>query len=210
MNLFSCFTKEELLSFLSSPGASINEYGKNEIIHIQNEKCTATDIILDGKLSILKINEKGDVLTIGTFTNGDILGANLLFAKSNYYPMTVTSNTKSVLLRINKDLILDMGKRNMDFMVGFIEEISDKALILTEKIDSISFKTIRQKIIDYLKYEQSLQGSTSIKMSLTKKELSERFGIERTSLSRELNKMRKEGLLNFNSKTINIIRSDDL
>lgn len=39
---------------------------------------------------------------------------------------------------------------------------------------------------------------------MSKKEMAERFGIQRPSLSRELNKMRKDGLLEYDAKTITI------
>jgi len=65
-------------------------------------------------------------------------------------------------------------------------------------------KTIRQSIIDFLLYEHHVQESTKIKLNMTKKELAEKIGAQRTSLSRELTKMRNDGLIDFNSKFIYI------
>ena len=43
---------------------------------------------------------------------------------------------------------------------------------------------------------------------MTKKELAERLGIQRTSLSRELNKMKKDGLVDYNTHSITICDFD--
>lgn len=162
------------------------------------------DIVLDGRISVQKIDENGNVLKITTFFDGDILGANLLFSHRNSYPMTVVSESKAVVLHMYKELILDLSQRNVSFMVRLMTLISDRTLVLTDKIDAISLKTIRQCIIDYLKYEYYLQKNKVIQLNISKKELAERLGIQRTSLNRELNKMRKDGLIEYNARTITL------
>ncbi len=162
------------------------------------------DIILEGKVSIQKIDEEGNILRVAVFSSGEILGANLLFSSSNSYPMFVVSESKTIILQAGRDLILKLSRNNTAFTAGLLTVVSNKTRILTEKIDTISFKTIRQRIIDFLKYEHYIQKSREIKLNDTKKDLAERMGIQRTSLSRELNKMRKEGLIEFTSRTITL------
>lgn len=168
------------------------------------------DIILEGQVSIQKIDEDGNVLTITVFSGEDILGANLIFSHRNFYPMTVIAESKAIILHIYKELILELSKTNMNFMVGLLRVISDKALVLTDKIDAISLKTIRQRITDFLKYEYHIQKSEVIELNISKKDLAKRLGIQRTSLSRELNKMRKDGLLEYDAKTITLKNVDGI
>ena len=166
------------------------------------------DIVLNGKVAVQKIDEEGNILKIDTFSGGSLLGANLLFSSKNLYPMTVVAESQTVLLHIYKELVLELSQTNICFMKDLMREISDRTLLLTDKIDAISLKTIRQKIIDFLRYEYSLQKSDVLKMTISKKELAERFGIQRTSLIRELNKMRKDGFLVYDSRTITLKRPD--
>lgn len=165
---------------------------------------------MEGKVAVQKIDEEGSILKISVFTGGSILGANLLFSSRNFYPMTVIAESEVVVLHIYKELILELGQTNVNFMAGLMTVISDRTLLLTDKIDAISLKTIRQRIIDFLKYEYSIQKSDTIKMPISKKDLAERFGIRRASLSRELSKMRKDGLLEFDARTITIKRIDTM
>lgn len=204
MDLFSEFSRNDLIEQFNSFYYRIKKYDKGQIIHIQNELCFSMDIILKGKLSVQKINEEGNILKLATFSDGDILGANLLFSNRNSYPMTVVSESKTVILHIYKELLLELSQNNTTFMANLLRIISNKTIVLTEKIDIISLKTIRQKVKDFLKYEYHIQKSNVIQLNISKKDLAERLGIQRTSLSRELNKMRTEGLIDYNSKTITI------
>ncbi|MGI6629905.1 MAG: Crp/Fnr family transcriptional regulator [Acetivibrionales bacterium] len=192
----------------SSSKYQINQYKKEQIIHIQNEICYTMDIILEGRVSVQKIDEDGNILKINVFSGGDILGANLLFSSRNSYPMTVVSESNTVILHIYKELILELSQTNLRFMIGLMTVISDRTLLLTDKIDAISLKTIRQRIIDFLRYEYYLQKSNILQLNISKKDLAERLGIQRTSLSRELNKMRRDGLLEYNARTITLKRID--
>lgn len=209
LNLFDGFSREQLTQLFRPSKYEIKKYDKGQIVHLQNEICRSMDIVLDGRLSVQKIDQDGNILKITVFSGGDILGANLIFSSSNSYPMTVVSETKSVVLHIYKELILELSQMNARFMVGLMTVISDKALVLTGKIDAISLKTIRQRICDFLKYEYHIQKDYIIKLEMTKKDLAERLGIQRTSLSRELNKMRKEGLLEYDARTI-VIKNHDI
>jgi len=192
----------------SSSKYKINQYNKGQIIHIQNEICYTIDIILEGRVSVQKIDEDGNILKINVFSGGDILGANLLFSSRNSYPMTVVSESNTVILHIYKELILELSQTNLRFMIGLMTVISDRTLLLTDKIDAISLKTIRQRIIDFLRYEYYLQKSNILQLNISKKDLAERLGIQRTSLSRELNKMRRDSLLEYNARTITLKRID--
>ncbi|MDY0236385.1 MAG: Crp/Fnr family transcriptional regulator [Gudongella sp.] len=210
LELFDDFTKEELSDFFKSSKYEIKKYTKDQIIHLQNEHCNTMDIILEGKVSIQKIDEQGNVFQITQFLGGDFFGANLIFSSRNSYPMTVVSESNVTVLSMYKELIIMLGQSNTKFLLGFLSAVSDITLVLTDKIESMSLKTIRQKIFDFLKYEYSLKKNPRIDLNFTKKEFAERLGIQRTSLSRELNKMRNEGLILFDSKSITIIKIDEL
>lgn len=204
LELFNDFTKEELADFFSSSKYRINQYSKDQIIHLQNEHCQTMDIILQGRVSIQKIDEQGNIFQIAQFLGGSFFGANLIFSSRNLYPMTVVAESDATVLSMSKELIILLGQSNTKFLLGFLSAVSDITLVLTDKIEAMSLKTIREKIFDFLKYEYSLKKHPKIYLDFTKKEFAERLGIQRTSLSRELNKMRGEGLIDFDAKTITI------
>ncbi|EYE87266.1 transcriptional regulator [Fervidicella metallireducens AeB] len=202
--LFDEFSAKELLNFFRAHNFIIAKYNKNSIIHFESEKCNYCDIILKGQVLVQKIDEKGNVLTVAEFKIGDSMGGNLLFSNYPYYPMSVIAKSDTEILHIPKDVMLQLCQTSQDFLVKFLTSISDKTAILTSKIKSISMKSIRESIIEFLNYEYYTQKRNKIKLNITKKELAERLGIQRTSLSRELNKMKKDGLIDYNAHSITI------
>lgn len=188
----------------SSSRFEIKKYRRDQIIHLQNEICSFIEIILEGRVAVQKFDKNGNVLTVNVLSAPDIIGAHLVFSTNNRYPMTITSATNTVILRLPKGLILEWSQLNLSFIEALLKAISDRILTLADTIKTISYKTIRQQIIAFLTYEYHIQKSLVIKLNYSKKQLAERLGVQRSSLSRELNKMRRDGLLEYDAKTITI------
>lgn len=202
---FRDFTKEDLKQVFEELKFEIKKYGKGEIIHLQNDKCNYIDFIISGQIMIQNIDENGNAFTITVFKEGDIIGANLIFSNRNIYPMSVIATSESKIIHMKKDSVLELCNLSKSFMLVLLTSISSNTLILTDKINAMAMKTIREALIDLLKFEYFIQKSNVIKFNMSKKELSERMGVRRSSLGRELNKMRKDGLIEFDSSTITII-----
>ncbi|KAF5029893.1 Crp/Fnr family transcriptional regulator [Acetobacterium wieringae] len=209
-SLFADFSNQALNQVFRAHYYEKREYQKDQVIHFQNECCRTMDLILSGRVAVQNLDSEGNVLTISIFQDGDVLGANLIFSSRNTYPMTVLAQSPAVILHLHQELILELCQMNRTFMIGLMKVISDKTLILSDKINAISMKTIRQCIIDFLRYESRIQKSQIVRLPSSKKELAQRFGIQRSSLSRELNKMRQDGLIDFDAKTITIRNINNL
>lgn len=190
---------------LSKKTIKVRTYSKEEIVHFEGDVCTSIDIILSGQVVVERIDESGDLLTIAEFHPDDILGGNLVFSKNPYYPMTVTAKSATSLLVIQKDPLFELCSRDTEFMKAFFEYISDHALLLGDKIKHYVNRSIRESIVAFLKNENKLQSSHKILLRSTKKALADRIGVQRTSLSRELQKMKNEGLIEFDTVSITIV-----
>ena len=136
----------------------------------------------------------------------DILGGNLLFSKNPYYPMTILTKLPTDILEIDREALFELFCNNPIFLRTYLELTSDRAFILGDKIKHYINKTIRESIMNYLNYESKKQNSNHIKLNITKKALAERIGVQRTSLSRELAKMRKDGLILFDTDSITLLK----
>ncbi len=205
IDLIKSIKSEEIESYLSEGSCNITEYGKNNIVHFVGEFCSKLEIILSGKVVIERIDESGNLMTIADFYGGDVLGGNLMFSKNPYYPMTVTAKDATLILEINKTRLFQLFSDNHDFLKSYLEYVSDHTVILGDRIKHYVNRTIRESIISYLDYERKKQNSNIIKLNMTKKALAERIGVQRTSLSRELAKMREDGLIEFTPVSISLL-----
>ena len=205
IDLIKSINAQEIDSYMTEGSSKIIQYGKNNIVHFVGEVCLKLEVILSGKVVIERIDESGNLMTIAEFFGGDVLGGNLMFSKNPYYPMTVTAKEATLILEINKDRLFCLFTDNHEFLRSYLEYVSDHTVILGDRIKHYVNRTIRESIVSYLDYECKKQNSNIIRLSMTKKALAERIGVQRTSLSRELTKMREDGLIKYDSESIEII-----
>lgn len=205
IDLIESIGPEETALFLEQGSFKILEFHKNNIVHFVGEACSTLEIILSGKVVIERIDEAGNLMTIAEFFSGDVLGGNLMFSKNPYYPMTVTAKEPTVILEINKDRLFKLFSDNHAFLKHYLEYVADHTVILGDRIKHYVNKTIRESVTSYLDYEHKKQHSNRITLNMTKKALAERIGVQRTSLSRELAKMRQDGLIEFDAVSIELL-----
>ena len=202
--LFKSFTRKSLQEFFQTVNYRLTQYRKGSIIFIENETCNFLKIILVGVVQVQKIDSFGKILTIVDFHVGDSLGENLLFGDGNRFPMTEIAKTSTVLLRIPKEAVLHLCQQDKEFLIEFLRLISGKTYTLTGKLKQVTLKTIRQKICELLLEEYRKQGKLTINLKMSKKEWADRIGVQRPSLSRELIRMKEDGLIDYSRHDITI------
>lgn len=207
ITLLNTLEEQKISENLSNGNFKIISYKKNSVIHFADDICNKLEIILSGEVIVENIDESGNLLTVSKFSDNDILGGSLLFSKNPFYPMTVTTQSDTDILVINKEVLFDLFCHNPMFLREYLVLISDRAFILGNTIKHYVNKTIREKIVNYLNHEMKKQNSNCVKLNITKKALAERIGVQRTSLSRELAKMRKDGIIEFDAYFITILKN---
>ena len=205
IDLVKSFDANQLESLLQAKGNKVNSHERNNIVHFVGDICENLEIILSGEVAVERIDESGKLMTIAEFFDGDILGGNLLFSKNPCYPMTVTAKKATIILEISKRQLFYLFASSLDFLKSYLAYISDHSVILGDRIKHYVNRTIRECIISYLDYESKKQESSTIKLTISKKALAERIGVQRTSLSRELAKMRNEGLIEFDKNNRKLV-----
>ena len=197
---------EDIQAYVNEGSFRLVTYKKNTILHFEGEPCTSLEIILSGKVAVERIDQSGGLLAIAEFYSDDILGGNLLFSRNPCYPMTITAQQPSVIVGIKKDLLFEMFCKNPSFLRTYLEYVSDHAFILGDKIKHYVNRTIRESVLSFLNFESKKQGTNHIQLNMTKKALAEKIGVQRTSLSRELAKMKNDGLILFDTNSITILK----
>ncbi|MBN2899395.1 MAG: Crp/Fnr family transcriptional regulator [Clostridia bacterium] len=203
--ILSPFSPEEIKDFLETGKLKLVTYKKHAVIHFDGEVCNRVEVVIQGKVSVERIDMEGNLLTISEFQEGDILGGNVLFSSHPVYPMTVSAKEDAVVVEISKGVIFEWLTSNALFLRAYLEFVSDLTTILANKIRNTIQLPLRDKILNFLRGEVEVQGSFTIVLRQTKKALAEQLGVQRTSLSRELKKMSDEGLIRLDHKKITLL-----
>ena len=120
------------------------------------------------------------------------------------------STTDSKILFVNKNEILRLCVREERILENFVSLLSDKVFMLNNKVKSLAFKSVREKVINFILELQKNQQSELIKLKSSKEDIASYLGIPRPSLSRELIKLREDKLIEFYRASINILNLEAL
>ncbi|WP_297518725.1 Crp/Fnr family transcriptional regulator [uncultured Clostridium sp.] len=200
--LFASFSDEELQKLKSSNEYFIKSYKAEDVLFIEEEDCEHLSIILEGKVELQKLDSHGNILIVSSFETGNSFGEALLFGDRHLYPMSIVAKEKCTVIHIKKDCIFKLCTSNETFLKELLRLFSNKALILNSKLKQVSMKSLREMIAHFLVTKYNQTQDTTITTHMTKKEWSEKLGVRRPSLSRELIKMKLEGLIEYNRKEI--------
>ena len=118
--------------------------------------------------------------------------------------MNIYCTDDCVLLHISKSEVRELLKE-YDFVMEFVKSLSLNAQGMNQKIAMYTQKSLRENIMDYLTALSSEQKSKTVILPTSKKELADYFGVQRPSLFRELKRMKDEGLIEVDNKSITLL-----
>jgi len=203
--LLKALPEETIETCLATGTFSVKRYESNHIIHFVGDLCTHLELILAGKVVVDHMDEAGKLMTISEFDAGEILSGNLMFSSNPHYPMTITARQPSVILNIAGNQLIQLFLTHSGFLKAYLSFIADHTMILSNTIRYAVNQTIRERMVRFLNSEYQKQKTNPIQLKMSKKSIAERFGIQRTSLSRELAKMKQDGLIKYDAHQITLL-----
>ena len=181
---------------------------KNEIIASEADKTDYCIYILSGKAKSVTFNENGVETIINIKGKGDLFGLAEGYMNCPHYKSTLIATEKSTVIFFNRYRFLypceNRCPRHTILEKNLHKELALDNLELTNKIYTITKRTIREKILTYLKLMKEKTHSNYFDIPLNRQELANYLAVDRSALSIELSKMKKENLIDFNKNHFNL------
>ena len=207
--LFRGCTPQDLEEMLKNIPYYTKDYKKNEIIFHAGQKITSLGLILSGSVQVEKIDIVGSKSILGIFQKSEIFAESYACFNEQPIMVDVVARENSSIFFVNVQTLYsnsNNSKYNLILLQNLLRIASKKNQILSMRIFHTSPKTIRQKLFSYFAEQVKRQNSCHIMLPLDRQELADYLSIDRTALSKELGKLRDEGLIDFrkNDFTINV------
>ena len=209
-DLFKGLDIEEIEDILKNISFTKIKYRKGEIIAHEGEVCTSLGVILEGTIEMQRIYCNGKYIVIKKLSKGEVFGEALVFSERGFYPVTALAVNDCLIMYIKKEEVLSLCFQNKKILENFISLLSNKILMLNKKIKNISFKSIKEKVSNYILEESIIQNTDTISLNESKEDISAKLGMPRPSFSRELMRLKSLGIIDFNRTFIKIINKDEL
>lgn len=189
-------------------------YKKGEIAARWGEPMEGLGILLEGCLAVQKENTDGIRMIMHILAPGEMFGEMALFADERRWPATIAVQEDSVILFIPPDKIVGRCFQACYFhrqmTANMLKIISEKALRLNRKVEYLSIKGMREKLCTYFWELYKKNGKLIFLLPMNRTELADFLNVSRPSMSREMCRMRDEGLIDFHLSTIKILKLDQL
>jgi len=201
IELFSGMDTVELESMLGCIGARVAPIRKGVVVLLAGETPLYVGVILTGQLHVIRESYNGDRALIAVLSAGDIFAEALCCAGVTSSPVTVVSDTDSEIALLSFDRILktcanscSSHRKLIGNMLGLIAE---KNLRLQSHMEILELRSIRAKVTHYL---QSLATGhkREVVIPFNREELADYLCVERSALSHELMRMKRDGLIEYN------------
>ena len=108
-------------------------------------------------------------------------------------PVSVVANSPCRILFLS--LPSKGGSLPVAFYRNLLEITSCKNIALTQKIQHMSQKTTREKLLSYLSSQAQAAGSSDFSIPFARQGLADYLSVDRSALSAQLSSLRREGLL---------------
>jgi|SRR6056297_779404 len=211
MDFQTALIKNALFKGVDSPEKLFNPsdwdfklYDSGESVASTFDDCLNLSIIISGSVEIQNIYPSGKISSLKKLYSGDLFGESIIPGRIHSYPSDIVALEPTRLLLIRKSALLESIKRSDVLLDNYVGLLSKKLLMMNEKIKMLSLETLRKKISWFILEMYYEQNSLSVANPYNHDEMANLLGSQRPSISREISRMQKEGLIEYKRGTINI------
>lgn len=198
--------KGKLLKFLETSNFTYQK-GVN-IAYLFKDK-ESIGLVLSGSLDIIRIDYNGTRTIIETIYEEEILGTSLTSLLSNDYEIITREDTK--ILWLDYNVILGINDIKYTYYNQFIKNLLmialEKNTLKNERIEILTQKTIRNKLLEYFRIEALKNRSKIIYLKSTWQDLADYLAIDRCAMTRELKYLKEEGFISVKGRVITLLYS---
>jgi len=199
--LFAGVEEEDVFSMLSCLGARLRTYKKGEYVLRQGQNLSDILVLAEGGLHIQRDDYWGNRSILGHIGVGEIFGEAYASPESGALLNDVVAVENSSVFFFDVKRVITTCSSACRFHTLVVQNlffaISEKNRSLVQKLDYLSRRTTREKLISYLSEEAKKQNSAYFTIPFNRQQLADYLSVDRSAMSNELCKMRDDGLLEF-------------
>ena len=197
--LFQGITEEEMETLLGCLETTHGDYEKGEYVCRAGEGMKAMGMVLSGSVNIEQNDVWGNQSLVSHVEAGEVFGEVYACVPDEVLMVDVTAAEQTRVLFLDMKKLLTVCSSACSFhnrlSQNLVQVMARKNLTLSRKISHTAPKTIRGKLMSYLSYQVVKQGGYRFEIPFNRQQLADYLEVDRSAMSAELGKMRREGLV---------------
>lgn len=208
--LFEGIGPKDARAMLGCLGARTVEAARGASIFLEGSPAEYVGIVLSGAAQVLRDDFYGNRAIQAVLQPGELFGETFACAGLDRLPVAVEAAQPSRILLIRLRRITETCSNACEFhnrmVMNLLRAIAGKNLMLNAKIEITSRRTTREKLMAYLLNQAKRAGGSTFTIPLDRQGLADYLGVERSALSAEIGKLRREGVIESERSTFRLIQ----
>ena len=206
--LFQGIREHEIEAMLTCLSAEERTYGKDAYIYRAGDVTGRLGVVMEGAVNINKDDVGGNRNIIENIGGGQIFGETYACLKGEPLMVDVQASERSRILFMDVNRILTTCSSSCDFHNRLIRSLmyvlAGKNLMLTKKMDIITPKSLRERVMVYLSQESVKQGCRTVTVPFNRQQMADYLSVDRSALSAELSRMQRDGVISYEKNRFTI------
>lgn len=197
--LFDGIRREDLRSLMHCLQARTVTVRKGDPVFLEGDPAGFVGIVLEGAVQLVRYDYYGDRTVMGHARAGEVFGEAFACAGVETMPLSAYALQSASVLMLSFGKMLTVCSNACPFhnllVKNMMQLVAIRNLELSEKIRIMSRKTTKEKLVEYLLEQAKRSGSSEFTIPFDRQTLADYLGVERSAMSAELGKLKKEGVL---------------
>lgn len=197
--LFAGIDRENIFAMMGCIGGHTVTAEKNSPIFREGDPAVYVGLVLSGAVRMERADFNGNRSILALVGVGELFCETYACAGVAALPVSVIADERAEVLLMDCRRITTSCSGACGFHSRMIQNllrlVANRNLVYDQKIEITSRRTTREKLMTYLYSEAKRQGSPSFTIPYDRQELADYLEVDRSGLSAEISKLRKEGIL---------------
>lgn len=183
------------------------KFSKNVDILTKLKLDDSIGILIKGSAHIIKIDYNGNKTIVDELLENSIFSSKTLFISDSKYELITKSDTEIII--IDYPNLINNINNNTYYFNQFIKNLLSIVIDIinerNERIEILTKKSIRNKILEYLNIESKKHSSKNIYLPFSYTDLADYLAIDRCAMTREIKHLKEEGFIKIDDKRITLL-----
>lgn len=206
-NLFKNISEKHIDKLLHVLKANTISYRKNVDILSNTNMDDFFAIIEEGNIQLIYNDYDGNKTIIEEFHEGEIFSSLISQIQSEEITCITKDKTKITYIEFNQITNNEIIKTDsyIIFIKNLIKILSEQVTSKNNRIELLTKRTTRDKILEYFKMQSTEKGSKTFTLPITYTELANYLSVDRSAMTREIKYLKEEGFIETSGRKISLL-----
>ena len=205
-SIYKNIEEKNLKKLLSTLQSNTNIYNPNQTIAYSLGNRNLVGIIEEGKANLVRFDYNGERTIVEELSKNDIFSD--MFYSSTNSELNVIATTKCKVTFIEYDELLKKAQTSSNAMIllkNLINLITRKLVKRNERIELLTTRTIRNKLLSYFELQAKKNNSKTFNLNYSYTDLADYLAIDRSAMMREIKNLKEDRLIKDVNRKITIL-----